>query len=462
MSADNSQEENSNSEDTQQSLHLNLRAGKDVGVNIGIDSPAPEKKSEDKGQGGDNKDNKEQDKDSKEKDDKNKKEKPSPLKNPKVKIILIICLVVLLIGFLCWLYYYWTYDRYQQETNDAYLKVDQITVSPQTSGYVTQVLVADNQQVKAGDVLVKIDPLPYEAKLSQAEAQIDAANADIMRYQAQIRQQEAQIEQAYAELAGARSNLRFFTDEVARYRPLVDSGAETKEKFDQMENSLHEAAAQENADVAQASSAERMIDTLKAQVAQARAQLELAKAQTMQARIDLDYTSVHASFDGRIGNKTVRTGQYMQPGSRMMSLIPLQEIYCEANYKETQIGLMRVGQPVKISVDTLPQVEIRGEVESFSPGTGAEFSLLPPENATGNFTKIVQRIPVRIRLITDDDTRAILVPGLSVETTVDTLSEKHFVDHAKKLNKRLDKTVDKQQNKIEKQKEREDKHDETP
>jgi len=146
----------------------------------------------------------------------------------------------------------------------------------------------------------------------------------------------------------------------------------------------------------------------------------------------------------------------------MMSLIPLQEIYCEANYKETQIGLMRVGQPVKISVDTLPQVEIRGEVESFSPGTGAEFSLLPPENATGNFTKIVQRIPVRIRLITDDDTRAILVPGLSVETTVDTLSEKHFVDHAKKLNKRLDKTVDKQQNKIEKQKEREDKHDETP
>jgi len=365
-----------------------------------------------------------------------------------------------LIALLAWLYYYWTYDRFQQETNDAYLKVDQVTVSPQTAGYVLQVLVEDNQPVKAGDVLVKIDPAPYEAKLNQAHAQIDVSTADIARYESEIHKQEAQVNQAEAQLAGAHSNVVFYTGETDRYRPLATSGAETKEKLDQMENSRREALSQQAADQAQVDTAERTIGTLKAQIAQSQAQREVAEAQAQQAKIDLDYTTVHASLDGRIGNKTVRVGQYMQPGARMMSLVPLQEIYCEANYKETQLGLMRVGQPVTISVDAMPQVTMRGEVDSFSPGTGAEFSLLPPENATGNFTKIVQRVPVRIKLIIDDDTRAILVPGLSVETTVNTLGEKHFVDRAKKENKAVDKKIDKEQDQTEKEQERADKHDE--
>jgi membrane fusion protein (multidrug efflux system) len=390
-------------------------------------------------------------KDSDKKDDKgdgkgeDKDKKESPLKNPKIRIGLIIAALVLLVALIAWLVYYYTWDRYQQDTNDAYLKVDQVTVSPQVPGYVTKVLVDDNQMVRAGQVLVEIDPKQYQARVDQALAQTDAATADIARYQAQIDQQQAMIAQAQANLDGARTNAVYDKGEVDRYKPLSAAGAETSEKLANLENSYNQAMAQVASNQAQLVSAQRAIETYAAQIKQGQAQVEQAQAQAKNAKIDLDYTIIHASMDGRVGDKEVRVGQYLQAGARIMDIVPLSQIYLEANFKETQIGLMRVGQPASIRVDALSGVRLRGHVASFSPGTGAEFSLLPPENATGNFTKIVQRVPVRIGIDADEDTRAVLVPGLSVEVTVNTIGQKDFPKRAEKEQKQIEQRDDQTQ-----------------
>ena len=169
-------------------------------------------------------------------------------------------------------------------------------------------------------------------------------------------------------------------------------------------------------------SAQTQIAATTAQIAQARAQLEAAKASAQQSRLDLDNTVVRSALAGNVGDRTVRVGQYVQPGTRMLTVVPVQSSYIEANFKETQIGRMRIGQPVTLHVDALPGADLHGTVDSFAPGTGSQFALLPPENATGNFTKIVQRVPVRVRVDTGPETRSVLLPGLSVTVEVDTRS----------------------------------------
>ncbi|HEY4804602.1 MAG TPA: HlyD family secretion protein, partial [Paraburkholderia sp.] len=176
------------------------------------------------------------------------------------------------------------------------------------------------------------------------------------------------------------------------------------------------------ADAAAVTSSRSQIAALNAQLSQARAQLEAARANAAQSQLDLDNTVVKSALAGRVGDRTVRVGQYVQPGTRMLTVVPVQSTYLTANFKETQIGRMRAGQPVELHVDALPGHTLHGVVDSFSPGTGAQFALLPPENATGNFTKIVQRVPVRIRLETGPDTRSVLLPGMSVTVDVDTRS----------------------------------------
>ena len=179
-------------------------------------------------------------------------------------------------------------------------------------------------------------------------------------------------------------------------------------------------------------SAERRVGTLQAQVKQALAQGEGARAQLAAANTNVGATLIRAAIDGRVGNKTVRQGQFVQAATRLMTLVPMQGLYIDANFKETQLGLMRIGQPVKVSVDALPGVEIPGRVASVSPGTGAQFSVLPPQNATGNFTKIVQRVPVRIAISPGPETRALLVPGMSVDVSVDTRSAKGAADRVRR------------------------------
>ena len=359
-------------------------------------------------------------------------ERPSPLKNPRVRLILIIVIAGALIGGIAWFIRYESFGKFQQSTNDAYVQADAVTVSPKISGYVDKVFVADNQAVKAGEPLLRIDPRDYDAQAAQSRAQIDVAKANAAGVQAQISEQQAAIVRARADLAAARTAAAFAHSEAARYQPLAASGAETRERLSQLRNDAVQADAKVAAAGAALVSAERRVGTLLAQVKQALAQGEGARAQLAAANTNVGATLIRAAIDGRVGNKTVRQGQFVQAATRLMTLVPVRDLYIDANFKETQLGLVRVGQPVSVRVDALPGVEIPGRVASVSPGTGAQFSVLPPQNATGNFTKIVQRVPVRIAISPGPETRALLVPGMSVDISVDTRSAKGAADRVRR------------------------------
>lgn len=347
-------------------------------------------------------------------------DKPSPLKNPKVRWTLTGIGLLVLVASLAWLAYYLTTGRYLQQTNNAYLQADAVAVAPRINGYVTEVLVQDNQWVKAGAPLVKIDPRTYRATLDQAEAVIAVREADIAAASAGVEGNQSQLLQARTQLRAAEATLRFARAEVARFGPLAASGADTHEHLESVKHDLERAQAQYDAARAQISGAESQLQAGQAQLAQARAGLKQAQADAAQAEVAFEDTVLSARIDGRIGNKTAQVGQFVGAGTRLMTVVPLQSLYLSANFKETQLGRMRPGQPARIEVDALPGTTLHGTVESISPGTGSQFALLPPQNATGNFTKVVQRIPVRIRIEADARTRTILVPGMSVEVTVDT------------------------------------------
>jgi membrane fusion protein, multidrug efflux system len=342
---------------------------------------------------------------------------------------------VLLIGALVWGVRWWTVGRFIESTDDAYLQADNVTVAPKVSGYVAEVFVADNQAVSAGDPLVRLDGRQYQAVLEQAKAAIAARRADIERGEAEMLQQKANIQQVRAQLVGARASEEHAGEEVKRYEPLVATGAETTERLADLKNARNQAAAIVAADIAAVQAAERQPATTQAQIDQARAQLDAAEASVRQAQLDMSDTVVRSTLAGRVGDRTVRVGQYAQPGTRLMTIVPVQDIYLVANFKETQIGLMRSGQPATIHVDALG-TDLHGTVDSFSPGTGSQFALLPPQNATGNFTKIVQRVPVRIHVDMGQETRRVLVPGLSATVNVDTRSGREAEKRVERENSR--------------------------
>jgi membrane fusion protein, multidrug efflux system len=363
-------------------------------------------------------------------------EAPEAKAGPGRRTVLLGIGALLLIGGAIYGVRWWTVGRFIESTDDAYLQADSVTIAPKVSGYVAEVYVVDNQAVKAGDPLVRLDRRQYQAVLEQANATIAARKADIARGAAELLQQQANIAQSKAQLEGARSSETHAVQEVKRYEPLVATGAETTEKLADLVNARNQAAATVAADVAAVQAAERQPATTQAQIEQARAQLEAAEASFRQAQLDTQDTIVRSTLDGRVGDRTVRVGQYAQPGTRFMTIVPVQDVYLEANYKETQIGLMRVGQPATIHVDALSGTELHGTVVSFSPGTGSQFALLPPQNATGNFTKIVQRVPVRIHIDAGQETRNVLVPGLSVTVHVDTRSGRESAERLARENAR--------------------------
>ena len=337
---------------------------------------------------------------------------------------------VLLLAAAAWGTQWWIVGRFIQTTDDAYLQADSVIVAPKVSGYVTEVYVADNQAVTAGEPLVRLDSRQYQAVLEQATAAIAERKADIERGAAELLQQQAGIVQAKAQLTGARSAEAYAIAQVKRYEPLVSTGAESGEHLAELRNASRQAAATVAADEAALQAAQRQPATTQAQIDQARAQLQAAGASVRQAQLDMQDTVVRSTLAGRIGDRTVRVGQYAQPGTRLMTIVPVQDIYLEANFKETQIGRMRPGQPATIHVDALPGTDLHGTLASLSPGTGSQFALLPPQNATGNFTKIVQRVPVRIRIDSGQEARNLLVPGLSVTVDVDTRETQVRQPHA--------------------------------
>ncbi|MBF9151479.1 HlyD family secretion protein [Novosphingobium jiangmenense] len=326
------------------------------------------------------------------------------------------------------LYDYETVGRYMQDTEDAYVKADGVTISSKLGGYVRRVAVADNQAVEQGTLLVQIDPTDYATRLAQSTAQVDVARATEAAASAAIQEAQSAVGQARAALQASQRDLAYLNGEVARMRPLVASGAEPRQAFDQLVANRDKAAADVSAKQAGLAAATDRVTSARAQAGQSTAQIKAAQAQRDAASTDLATTRIVAPIGGKVGNSTVRIGQFVQPGQRLMTIVPTEAIYVEANFKETQIGLMRPGQPVTVHVDALPDVDFHGTVESITPGTGANFSLIPPQNATGNFTKIVQRVPVRIRINAGPESRKVLVPGLSLSVEVDTRSAKSAID----------------------------------
>ncbi|MGY5775240.1 HlyD family secretion protein [Rhizobium sp. LEGMi135b] len=338
----------------------------------------------------------------------------------RIRRVLLIALLMVMIGGGGWFWRYWTEGRFIQSTNDAFLQADQTAIAPKVQGYVDEVYVRSNQKVEAGDQLLKIRPQDYEAKVNQAEAALDASRADLVRAIAEGKRQISAVGQAEAQLVSAKTQAKFAQSQVDRYQSLSRSGATSNEQVANYTSQRDQADAQVAIAEASLASSKEAVNTTDAAVKQSEAAVKQSEAQLAAARLDLDATIVTAPIAGTVGDKTVTIGQYVQAGTRLMTLVPVEDLYLEANFKETQIEFMRIGQPATISVDAISSTTLHGTVESFAPGTGAQFALIPAENATGNFTKIVQRVPVRIKVEAGPEERKILVPGLSVTVDVDT------------------------------------------
>jgi membrane fusion protein, multidrug efflux system len=316
-------------------------------------------------------------------------------------------------------YGYLTTGRYLESTDDAYVKADSTIISPKVSGYIAQVLVGDNEKVKAGQLLARIDDRDFRAALDQTHADVDASEAAVRNLDAQISLQAPIIEQGTADVAAAEANLQFAQEERARYDGLMKTGSGTIQRAQQTDAALREKTAQLQHGKSGLLAAQRKVDVLTTERAKAVAQLDRARAVETQAALNLSYTRITAPVEGTVGARSLRVGQYVQGGTQLMAVVPLDAVYVVANFKETQLTHVRNGQPVEIEIDSFHGTKLRGHVDSLSPASGLEFALLPPDNATGNFTKIVQRVPVKI--VRDDHTlTGLLRPGMSAEPTINT------------------------------------------
>jgi membrane fusion protein (multidrug efflux system) len=327
--------------------------------------------------------------------------------------------------------YYWTVGRFLISTDDAYVEADSTIVAPQVSGYLSAVLVADNQPVKAGQTLAKIDDRDYVAALDQAKADVATTQADIENATAALQQQQAVIAQARDTVAVDQANLTYAEQENARYGDLANRGSGSVQMAQQAVSKRDTARATLMRDTAAVTVAEQQVAILQAQRAKANAALEHNQAVQEQAQLNLGFTNIVAPIDGVVGNRSLRIGQFVQAGTQLMAVVPLAAVYVVANFEEVQLAGIRAGQPVDIVVDAYSGTTVKGHVDSIAPTSGQEFALLPPDNATGNFTKIVQRIPVKIAIDPDDPLRGELRPGMSITPTVDaraTADTKTLVD----------------------------------
>jgi membrane fusion protein, multidrug efflux system len=315
---------------------------------------------------------------------------------------------------------YWTVGRFEVSTDDAYVQADNTTIAPRVSGYLDQVLVGDNEHVKAGQVLARIDRRDFTVALDQAKADVAASQAAVAAKQASLDIQQSIIEGANATLAVDRANEKFAQQEDKRYSDLASTGFGTTQNAQQAASRIAAATASVQRDTAALASATKQVGLLKAELAQAEATAAHNLAVQRQAELNLGYATIVSPVDGVVGNRTLRVGQFVQAGTQLMSVVPTADTYIVANYKETQLTHVQPGQPVEVEVDTFPGKTAHGHVDSIAPASGQQFALLPPDNATGNFTKIVQRIPVKIVLDPDTALSGELRPGMSVTPTIDT------------------------------------------
>jgi membrane fusion protein, multidrug efflux system len=339
------------------------------------------------------------------------------------KVLLASAAIAVLAGAAWYGWNYLTVGQYLVSTDDAYVKADNTTVAPKISGYLHEVPVGDNERVKAGQILARIDQRDFRVALDQAEADVAAARAAIASKQAQLEIQQSVIGAAKATVDADQATVTFASQENKRYTDLATTGYGSVQNAQQAQSRIANAQATTQRDLANLDSALKQVDLLKAELLQAKATLARAEALQSQAQLNLDYTNIVAPIDGTVGNRTLRVGQFVQAGTQLMSVVPARGAYVVANFKETQLTDVRAGQLVDIAIDMFPGQAAHGHVDSIAPASGQEFALLPPDNATGNFTKVVQRIPVKIVLDPSNDASIGLRPGMSVIPTIQTRSQ---------------------------------------
>jgi membrane fusion protein (multidrug efflux system) len=303
-----------------------------------------------------------------------------------------------------------------ETTDDAFIEAHVPAVAPQISGRVAQLLVQDNQEVKQGDLLVDIDPRDYEAKLSQAKADLTAARSQLAQAKAQFAVDEAKAEEEHANFAAVKAQAVYAQSNLARLQAIGNIGV-SQNQIDIAETQLRSNAAEVQVALDKISAAEAQAALSKASIATAEANVEQSEAAVQQAELNLSYTKITAPETGYITHRTVEQGAFVQAGQALLAIVPHQ-IWVVGNFKETQLTRMRPGQPVTIHVDAYPQIKFAGHVDSIQSGSGAQFSLFPPENATGNYVKVVQRVPVKIVLDEVSGANIVLGPGMSVEPKV--------------------------------------------
>jgi membrane fusion protein (multidrug efflux system) len=333
------------------------------------------------------------------------------------KTIRLVAYVILLV-IAIWVGIRLLIHSTSETTNDAYVTADFTLVAPRVPGQLSEVLVEDNEQVKAGQLLVRIDDRDFRAALMSAEADVVAAKASVANYEAEIARQPALVDQARATLRSDDATLEFARQNALRYRNLSETGAGTTQEQQHASSALAEEIAQQARNRAVLVATEQNLEVLRTQRDKAAGALAHAEAVLEQAKLNLSYTEIHAPVDGKVGRRSARVGAYVTTGTSLLAIVPLSDAYVVANFQENQLTRMRPGDAVRITVDTFPGVVIQGHVDSLAPATGVSFAPIAPDNATGNFTKIVQRVPVKITIDRGQQAASELSVGLSVETEV--------------------------------------------
>jgi membrane fusion protein, multidrug efflux system len=306
----------------------------------------------------------------------------------------------------------------RQTTDDAYVRGDITPLSAKVEGYVRRVPIDDFQRVKKGDLLVEIEDSDYRAKVAQAEADLLGAQAAIDNIKARKEEQHAQVAQAESAITATQADVLRTQQEADRQRALLATTFGTQQKVEQAVADQRRFAATLARNQAELDAQRRQMAVLDTQELQLRAEAKAKQAALDLAKINLGYTRIAAPVDGMVSERGVREGQYAHAGTQIISVVPLDNVWVVGNYKETQLTHVAIGQRAEIRVDTFPGIVVKAAVDSIAPASGAQFSLLPPDNATGNFTKVVQRVPVKLRLTRDNPLAGHLLPGMSVEATI--------------------------------------------
>jgi membrane fusion protein (multidrug efflux system) len=335
-------------------------------------------------------------------------------------VLVAVALPLGVAALLASIVYYLTSARFVVSTDDSYVQADSTIVASRVSGYISAVLVADDEPVRAGEVLARIDDREFRASLDQARADARAALAEVDDLRAQLAQQDTLIARARANVTATESAVDVARLNRVRYRKMADIGFGSQQQAQEAEAEERERSADLERDRAAYANTRQQVLVLRAKLGQAEALEERSRAVEARSTLELSYTTIVAPIEGVVAARTVRLGQYVQAGTQLTALVPLAKVYVTANFKETQLTRVRAGEPVRLRVDTFPGTRLRGCVDSLAPASGLEFSLLPPDNATGNFTKIVQRIPVKIILDPHQPLIGSLRAGMSVEAAIDT------------------------------------------